>query len=428
MKTITRLLIKILCIGFLALLMLIPLAMIRGQIEDREVAMRESADEVAASWARPQTLSGPRIGWVCTASKQDERGKTVLYDEQKVIYPEELAYSVQLETQDLHRGIYDVKVYTSTIRMTGSFRVTRELLEAEETDIEFALQDLRGIEGEARIEVGGKSSRFSATDKTLRSIRETENEFLFDGTKEVVEKIISGKLDLNRAALTENETIPFQMTIRIKGTESLFIRPVGNVTEVCMESNCATPSFTGDFLPSEREVTDSGFTARWSVSEINRGAPESSELGVRLLQPVSRYQQVTRCLKYGILIVLLVFIAGFMVELVTRKEINLIQYLVIGLSLVLFYALLLSFSEFMSFGLSYALAAGMTVLALTGYFFGILKSKSAGALAGFVSFAYLTNYILLQMENYALITGTVILFLLLCAVMYVTKDLGKSEG
>ena len=141
-----------------------------------------------------------------------------------------------------------------------------------------------------------------------------------------------------------------------------------------ISSNCNTPSFVGSFLPAERDVNENGFTAKWIVSQINRGAPESTEFGVRLLQPVTQYQQTTRSAKYGII---LVFLAGFIVELITKKEINILQYLIIGLSLVLFYSLLLSFSEIMSFGLSYLISATMTTLAQTGYFKGILKSKVA---------------------------------------------------
>ena len=114
-------------------------------------------------------------------------------------------------------------------------------------------------------------------------------------------------------------------------------------------------------------------------------------------------------------------------EFVTRREINLVQYVVIGLSLALFYALLLSFSEFLTFGRAYVLAAGMTTAALTGYFRGILKHASAWILGGLVAVAYILSYILLQMESYALISGTLILFAILCAIMWFTRNLTRQE-
>lgn len=124
---------------------------------------------------------------------------------------------------------------------------------------------------------------------------------------------------------------------------------------------------------------------------------------------------------------MLVFIAGLIVELVGKREISIIQYLVIGLSLVLFYALVLSFSEFMSFGLAYALAAAMTTLALLGYFRGILKDKTAYLLVALVALAYIVSYVLVQMETYALLSGSLILFVVLAIVMYFTRNLNKKE-
>ena len=401
--------------------MLIPIAMIRSQIRDRENAMQTSVEEVAASWAGPQTLSGPRVRSTEEVAARD--GKGPAETKTSILYPDCLSYVIQLDTKDLHRSIYDVKVYTSDVLVTGCFRIRDALRAAKEAEVEFALPDLRGIEGDAQIELGGHTLRFTASD---RVVEESWTEGMVYDLNTVSSKIIAGKIPVD-SLLAEGDSIPFRMQLKIKGTESLFVRPVGRLTEVRMTSNCTTPSFTGAFLPADREVADTGFTARWSVSQINRGAPESSELGVKLLPPVTQYQQVTRSLKYGILVILLVFLAGLAVELVTKKEINLIQYLVIGLSLVLFYALLLAFSEFLSFGLSYLIAAGMTVLALTGYYSGIFKNKLAGILAATVALAYLISYVLLQMENYALLAGTLVLFLLLCGVMYLTRNAGRPE-
>ena len=145
------------------------------------------------------------------------------------------------------------------------------------------------------------------------------------------------------------------------------------------------------------------------------------------MQGVSQYQKTERSVKYAILIILLVFLAGLLVEFIWKKEINIIQYVVIGLSLVLFYALVLSFSEFISFGRSYIIAAAMTVAALLGYFRGILKSRAAYLLTLLVALAYAASYILLQMETYALISGSMLLFCILVVIMYFTKDLNSEK-
>ena len=150
-------------------------------------------------------------------------------------------------------------------------------------------------------------------------------------------------------------------------------------------------------------------------------------MGVKFVDPANPYQQSMRSAKYGMLIIVLVFVAGLVVEFLTRKEINPIQYAVIGLSLVLFYSLLVAFSEFMIFGIAYIIAALMTTGALMFYFRAILKSRSAYVLGGFVAVVYALNYMLLQMETYALLAGSVVLFLLLCVVMYLTANINNNK-
>ncbi|MBP5796556.1 MAG: inner membrane CreD family protein [Bacteroidales bacterium] len=151
--------------------------------------------------------------------------------------------------------------------------------------------------------------------------------------------------------------------------------------------------------------------------------PAEYRFGVNLVKPVTQYRQTERAAKYGILIVLLVFIAGFVVEIISKKPINLIQYMVIGASLVLFYTLLLAFSDFLAFWLAYLIAAVMTTGALGVYFAGIVKSKWAYLLTGLVALAYGVIYILLQMETFAFLAGSLLLFAILCVIMALTKKM-----
>ena len=142
-----------------------------------------------------------------------------------------------------------------------------------------------------------------------------------------------------------------------------------------------------------------------------------------MVKPVTQYRQTERATKYGLLIIFLVFIAGFVVEIISKKPINIIQYLVIGASLVLFYSLLLAFSDFLSFGLSYLIAAVMTTVALSAYFRGIVRNKWTYLLAGLVALTYGVIYILLQMETFAFLTGTLLLFIILCIIMALTRNM-----
>ena len=400
---------KIALMGVLALLMLIPLAMIQGQIHDRQRAADSSRDEVAASWGRAQTLTGPVLKLSYDTEVLDKDQKKTTKKATGTVYPRMLSYEIDTQTQTLHRSIYDVLVYGADVVVTGDFVILAYLGEEELTEqvVTMGLSDLRGVEGSVDITLGEQKYAFHSGSSSF----------------------LSEPIDLDKSLMDGKTVLPFRLTYRVKGSSSLMVRPYGETTEVKMKSDCPDPSFTGDFLPSDREVREDGFTARWSVSEINRGNPDDTSFGVNLLQGVTQYQQTTRSAKYGILVILLVFIAGLAVELVGKKKIDLVQYLVIGLSLVLFYALVLSFSEFMRFPVAYGLAALMTVAALFGYFRGILRDRSAWLLTALVALAYVISYILLQMETYALLAGTLLLFLLLVGIMYLTTNLNKrAEG
>ena len=398
---------KIALMGVLALMMLIPLAMIQSQIHDRQVAADESRNEVSASWGHAQTLTGPVLEFTYEREVLDKDQNVTVKLERETVYPRTLSYEIDAKTQTLHRSIYDIMVYGADVVVTGDFVLPAGYSEKDikRQEVEMGLSDLRGIDGSVDITLGETPYSFhSGAAWTL-----------------------SEPIDLDGIPMDGKTVLPFRLTYRVKGSSSLMVKPFGETTEVRMRSNCPDPSFTGDFLPSEREVTDEGFTARWSVSEINRGKPEDTSFGVTMLQGVTQYQQTTRSAKYGILVILLVFIAGLAVELVGKKKIDLVQYLVIGLSLVLFYALVLSFSEFMRFPVAYGLAALMTVAALFGYFRGILRDKTACLLTALVAVAYVLSYILLQMQTYALLAGTLLLFVLLVGIMYLTTNLNKRS-
>ena len=404
---------KIALMGVLALLMLIPLAMVQSQITDRQRAADSSRDEVAASWGRAQTLTGPVLKLSYEVEDLDNDQKKMTRHATGTVYPRALSYEIDTQTQTLHRSIYDIMVYGADVVVTGDFVIPALYGEKDLKDqtVSMGLSDLRGIEGSVDIMLGEQSYSFHSGS----------------GGKESSKASLSEPVELDKFLMDGKAVLPFRLTYRVKGSSSLMVRPYGETTEVKMHSDCPDPSFTGDFLPSERDVTEEGFTARWSVSEINRGNPDDTSFGVNLLQGVTQYQKTMRSAKYGILVILLVFIAGLAVELVGKKKINIVQYLVIGLSLVLFYALVLSFSEFMNFSVAYALAALMTIAALFGYFRGILRDRTAWLLTTLVALAYILSYVLLQMETYALLAGTLVLFALLVGIMYLTRNLNREH-
>ena len=404
---------KIALMGVVALSLLVPLAMIQGQIHDRETAAAKSRFEVSNSWGLAQTLAGPVLRFTYNVEELDDKKNRTTVEKVGTVYPRTLDYDIDISTQTLHRSIYDVMVYGADVVVTGDFIIPLGYsgLILNGSSVTMGLSDLRGIDGTVEIDLGGQVHSFHSGVSGKGGSTAT----------------LTTSFDPERTWMDGKSAVPFRLTYHIRGSESLMVKPYGGTTTVNMRSNCQDPSFTGDFLPAERSVTDTGFTASWSVSEINRGNPDDTSFGVNLLQGVTQYQQSMRSAKYGILVILLVFIAGLAVELVGKKKIDLIQYLVIGLSLVLFYALVLSFSEFMRFPLAYGLAALMTVSALFGYFRGILHDRTAWLLSALSALAYLLSYILLQMETYALLAGTLVLFVLLVSIMYLTRNLNKTQ-
>lgn len=392
---------KIFLIIVVALLMLIPLGMIRIQINERSAHHDQSVRDITANWGSAQTFSGPWISYkyLREPRQASDKEKDVV---KASLYPDSLKYIVNTHSQELHRSIYDVSVYNADITILGNFVLDERFPGVGVGDLVLNMDGLKGIQGKPEFVFGGKELKVKATEGGLRA------ELTLDGTPR------------------EGDIIPFQVTLKINGSESLFFRPAGNMTEVEMTSDYPDPSFSGDFLPVERQVSEEGFTARWSISQVTLASPSTTSFGVNLIKPVTQYRQTERAVKYGILVILLIFIAGFVVEMVSKKPINIIQYLVIGASLVLFYSLLLAFSDFLSFGLSYLIAAAMTTISLGAYFLGIVKNKWAWLLTGLVALAYGVIYVLLQMETYAFLAGTLLLFVLLCVIMYLTRSIPKQ--
>lgn len=383
---------KIAIISFLALMMLIPLGMIRSQVNERSANHTQSVSEITSNWGTEQTLSGPTLLY--------EYQEGVIKNPRSVyISPDSVKYIINTTSQKLHRSIYDVSVYTADITIQGSFTIDTKLPELGCAALNLSISDLKGLQGYPTIFVGGQELKIRSEYNSIKA------------DVELPEKVRPGDI------------LPFTVSMIIKGSEALNFSPVGKFMEVQIASDYPAPSFSGDFLPVERDVRSDGFTAKWIVTQLMVAPPSCKRFGVNLMQPVTQYRQTERATKYGILIIFLIFIAGFVVEMISKKPINIIQYLVIGASLVLFYSLLLAFSDFLSFGLSYLIASVMTVSALGAYFIGIVKNKWAYLLPCLVALFYGVIYILLQMETFAFLAGTLLLFIILCVIMALTRNM-----
>lgn len=391
---------KICIISVLALVMLIPLSMIRSQVDERSCNHSESISDITRNWGTAQTFAGPWISYSYRIEKEKGKEKETI---KSVLYPDSLKYVVNTTSHDLHRSIYDVSVFTADMTIEGVFVLDDKLPAADKMELILNMDDLKGIQGNPSVLLGGEMLKIKSCEKGIMA-----------------------EVSLSKDS-KEGDRLPFIVNMRLNGSESLFFKPVGNLTEVRMTSDYPDPSFGGDFLPVEREVGPDGFTAKWLISQITMASPSANSFGVRMVKPVTQYRQTERAMKYGLLIIFLVFIAGAVVEIISKKPINIIQYLIIAASLVLFYSLLLAFSDFLSFGISYLIASIMTIAALCFYFVGLVRSKWAFLLTGLVALAYGIIYVLLQMKVFAFLAGTLLLFLILCVIMFLTRNMKMED-
>jgi len=228
------------------------------------------------------------------------------------------------------------------------------------------------------------------------------------------------------------------MTIDLKGSQHLFFIPGGKTTDITLESDWKSPSFTGAFLPDEREVNEEGFKASWNILHLNRNFPqfwtgnkyavEESAFGTELLLPVDNFLRSHRVARYAVLFLALTFLVFFFVEVLNHALIHPIQYLLVGVALIVFYVLLLSISEHIAFNWAYLIATAATLGLITTYTVSILKSRKLGMLLfSILAVLYTFIFILIQLEDYALLIGSIGLFVILAIVMYFSRKIDWYE-
>jgi len=393
--------------------------MIQSLIEERQTYRNEAVKEVSKGWADNQLISGPVLSVVCSQENIDKDGKIFTKRTKTHLLPETLNYDVELIPEKRYRGIYEVILYRAKIKMDGVFN-TAELNKAifdkklDESFVSFNLSDLRGMQKDSHL-------KWNESDHNLIAGLLSHN-VLNNGFHSLVP--ISGN----------NNQYKFEIELLINGLDNLEFLPIGKTTDVKVKSSWNNPSFAGAYLPTSRKVTEAGFTANWTVNYFNRAFPQiwnenayqifPSAFGVKLLVPVDEYQKTMRTSKYGLMIIVLTFLSFFMIELFGKKVIHPIQYLLIGLALIIFYSLLLAISEYLSFDLSYLISAMLIILLISFYVIGVYKSTRIGS----IIFAALTvfyglMYTILQLQDYSLLIGNIALFALLAAVMFFTRKI-----
>lgn len=408
--------IRIISITILVLLLMIPNAMIREIIYERQQTNEEVYQDIRQIWGQSQTVCGPVVSVPYRVWTKDDKGVLTETWRWAHFLPTELNIDGNVTTEERHRGIYRMAVYSSALAVSGAFdRPDPTPLNIAEEDFYLdgavmcvGIPDMRGISDKVMLKTPRQTSEFGPGVPTANVIAEG----------------ISTPVNFG-----EEQSLSFYFSLNLNGSGELNFVPLGKQTNVNLTSPWPHPSFKGNFSPSVRNITKDGFTALWKVLDLNRNFPQmwtgqrqginESAFGVDLIIPLDHYQQSMRSAKYAIMFISLTFLVFFFIETINRKRIHPIQYILVGLALSLFFVLLLSLSEHIGFNGAFVSAAAGTTLLITIYSSGMLADRKLTALmASLLLVMYGFIYTILQLEDMALLVGSVGLFLILAAVMF----------
>lgn len=414
---------KALVIGFLTIILLIPGIMIQDLIRERQDRSVETIEKINAKWSNAQTICGPVLTIPYTTTHMDANNKTVLQEHTISITPENLNIDTQLFPEERYYGIYKTILYKSEIDLSGNFdkinyqKTDNSTIHWEQAYLTIGVSDLRGITENISFTLDNKQYPVEAAGNYDR----------------LMGKILVVSLN-NADTLLTGQPLNFNCKIKLNGSSNINFIPIGKTSKVHVAGTWKSPGFIGNFSP-EHTITENGFDANWSVLRFNRSIPETwidnqvdtfedASFGVNLIDPVNHYQQNMRSAKYAIMFIALTFVVFFFVEILTKKRIHPIQYLLVGIALILFYSLLLSISEQINFGIAYLIASIATIGLITAYTHSIFKNKmQTGGLAAMLCMLYIFLYVVLQLEDIALLIGSVGLFIILGIIMFFSRKI-----
>ena len=420
--------IRLLTIGLLILLLLIPVSMVQDLIKERYERQEEVRKEVSDKWGSAQTLLGLVLTVPYTTSSKvyNNDGERVKWVESRAyahFLPEQLTIEGEIMPEMRYRGIYEVTVYRSKLKLSGVFsppnfedwEIPAEDILWGESYVALGLSDLRGIQEEVALHWGNDIYGFKPGVES----------------EEVIQKGISTRIPLPPSS---NEPWGFSLDLNINGSTSLSMVPLGQTTHVKLKSSWPSPSFDGAFLPDIRTIGQEGFHASWEVLNLNRSYPQSfkgpaegiyeSAFGVNLWVPADDYQQTMRAAKYASLFIALTFLLFFFIQLLNGLRIHPVQYVIVGLALCIFYSLLIALSEHLSFVLSYLMSSVTIILMITLFAHSFSKErKLTQVIGGILILLYAFIYLIIQIEDYALLVGSLGLLFVLATTMYLSRKI-----
>ena len=429
--------IKALVIAGLTVLMLWPLFRVETLVRERQALQGQAYEVIAAGFGGSQVLGAP----ILTLDTQDrkvevnrstkERTETWAEGAPLHLLPDEVQVTNEVSVEVRSKGIYSVPVYVTKVVMTGVFKPEAiASLPTSNADLQvdsaravfqLPLSGVKYLRALARFEVDGKESRAGSGE---------------------VEGFTALSTPIDLKSRADSKPLAFRLEFEFAGSESLHFLPLGSHTTVTARVAWPHPDFDGAFFPVSREIRPEGYSAKWEVLELNRAYPQlwrgaavtqsallETAFGVRLFQPSNIYTQNYRAVRYGILFVVITFACFFAWEhLVRGLRLHPMQYLLVGLALAIFYLLLLALSEHIGFALSYGVAAAALVALITTYMAGAINNRFATiAIGAALASTYGILYVILLSEDYALLFGSLLLFVILAGLMVATRRLDWSK-
>jgi inner membrane protein len=440
-------LLKLALIGFLTLILLIPNFWIQDLIAERQQRQLEIDDQISNDWSGRQLVAGPVLAIPYTTTIieiENDKNKTKTTKEVISIVhilPDKLEINGEVKPEKLHRGIFETVVYQSQIDVKGSFseiELTKSGIDPSrilwsKAKVIIGLSDLKGLKNNPEI-------------KILDSLYQVEPDFRTD---DLFDNNLSISVDLSKAKSAKTD---FSFMLNIKGSKGIDFMHLGKKTQVKLSGNWPDPSFTGRYLPDNRSFKEGKFSAEWNLSYFNRSFPqqwqgdrkitavasdmienpnvkqtEDDRFGVNFILPVDQYQKTMRTAKYSILVIMLTFIALFFMEFLQKRKIHFLQYVLISAAMIVFYTLLLSIGERIGFNVSY-LISSISTIALIGIFVrALMKSTKPALLFSIIlTVFYGFIFVIIQLQDLALISGSIALFIIVAVLMYLSAKIEWS--
>ncbi len=427
--------VKMAMVGFLTLILLIPLEFVKDLISERSNRKKEVVEEVSNLWGKDIYFYGPILK--IPYKSYDEYNITnprtgAITIEKKVtiknafFFPENFNSKTDAKKNtSLKRGIYNNVVFTANMDFQGNFGklnfeklgIKSEDLLWNQASIVVKTTNLKSIKSDLNIALNNQKMNFESKS----------DEDNFYGTLE------SDKFDY--ATLAKSQRIDFKFNMEYNGSNSIKFIPIGKKSIVSLDSDWESPSFEGAFAANDttKKINKKGFHADWKILDINRSFSQQHiekipnlndyAFGAKLIETVDEYQQNERASKYGFLVIGLTFLVFFLIQSISKITIHIFQYSMIGLALIMFYTLLISITEHSSFKLAYLIAGISVVVMISLYSKSILNKKFAGFIAVALIGLYTFIYVIIQLESYALLVGSIGLFAILGAVMYFSRKI-----